>query len=345
MTDNLRIAVIGAGRMGADHIKRLTHRIAGADVTGVVDVDGGRATSAAALAGEHTTTWDDPHAALASGEYDAVVLTTPGMLHYDVLMDALDRRLPVFCEKPLTADAATAREIVDAEAKIGERLIQVGFMRRYDAGYQRLRRFFTDESLGAPLMLHCRHRNPEPPPRFTDALMIYDSVVHEMDGVRYFTGEEITDISVRKGRATTGGDGRLSDPQQILMRTESGVLVDVEIFVNAMFGYQVHTEAVFEQGTVDIGNDEGAYVRSAGRWGGEVAPGFEQRFTAAFDTEFQGWVNRLLASAALDGPSAWDGYAAAVCCEAGVKAQTKESTVSVELGDKPALYAHSDATR
>lgn len=338
MANNLRIVVIGTGRMGTDHIKRLTHRIAGADVTGVVDVDSDRARTAAALAGEQVRVWHDPHAAMASGEYDACVLTTPGVLHDDVLLDALDRRLPVLCEKPLTADAATARDVVDAEARLGERLIQVGFMRRYDAGYQRLRACFVDGSLGAPLMLHCRHRNPEPPPNFTDALMIYDSVVHEMDGVRYFTGEEITEVAVRKGRATTGGSGALSDPQQVLMRTESDVLVDVEIFVNALFGYQVHTEAVFERGIVDIGNDEGPFVRSAGRWGGEVTPGFEQRFAAAFDAEFQGWVNRLRAGAAPNGPSAWDGYAAAACCEAGVQAQATGATVQVALGDQPALY-------
>jgi myo-inositol 2-dehydrogenase/D-chiro-inositol 1-dehydrogenase len=336
MTNNLKIAVIGTGRMGTDHIKRLTHRIAGAEVTGVVDIDTDRAKNAAILTGDQARTWNDPHTALASGEYDAFVLTTPGMLHYDVLMDALEKRLPVFCEKPLTADAATAREIVDAEAGLGQRLIQLGFMRRYDTGYQRLRRYFTDGSLGAALMLHCRHRNPEPPPNFTDGLMIYDSVVHEMDGIRYFTGEEITEIAVRKGRPTSSG--QLSDPQQVLIRTESGLLADVEIFVNALFGYQVQTEAVFEKGIVGIGNDEGVYVRTAGRWGGEVTPGFEQRFAAAFDTELQGWVERLRAGQAPDGPSVWDGYAAAVCCETGVKAQESGDTCRVELGDKPTLY-------
>src|SRR5699024_3629137 len=145
-----RIAVIGTGRMGTDHIKRLTHRIAGADVTGVVDVDAERARAAAAQAGDGTRIWDDPHAALASGEYDAFVLTTPGIHHADVLRDALERRLQLFCEKPLTAAAASAGATVEAEAELGERLIQVGFMRRYDAGYQRLRGYVEDESLGAP---------------------------------------------------------------------------------------------------------------------------------------------------------------------------------------------------
>ena len=65
---------------------------------------------------------------------------------------------------------------------------------------------------------------------------------------------------------------------------------------------------------------------------------FEQRFAAAFDTEFQGWVNRLREGLPPNGPSAWDGYAAAACCEAGVEAQMTGNTVMVDLGDKPTFY-------
>lgn len=97
MASILRIAVIGTGRMGAGHIKRLTYRLIGADVTGVVDINAERAK-------------------------------------------------------------ATAREIVDVESGLGYRLIQVGFMCRYDAGYQRLRAFFEDGLLGVLPMLHYLHR-------------------------------------------------------------------------------------------------------------------------------------------------------------------------------------------
>lgn len=77
----------------------------------MVDIDTGRESR------DDTRIWDDPHAPLASGAYDAFVLATPAPLHYDVPMDALNKPLPVFCEKPLTVDAATAREIVDATTK------------------------------------------------------------------------------------------------------------------------------------------------------------------------------------------------------------------------------------
>lgn len=115
------------------------------------------------------------------------------------------------------------------------------------------------------------------------------------------------------------------------------MLADVEIFVNAQFGYQVATQAVFEKGIVNIGEDDGPYVRSAGRWGGEVTPGFVERFRSAFDTEFQSWVDAAKRGE-VGGPTAWDGYATAACCEAGVAAQRGGGKVDVSLQPKPNLY-------
>ena len=338
MSELLKVAVIGAGRMGSGHVKRLTQRVAGALVVAVVDVDRARAEQAAAVTGS-AVVYTDPHAALAQAEIHAVVLATPGVVHRDVLLDAIERRLPVLCEKPLTADAASAWEIVEAEARTGAKCIQVGFMRRFDAGYQSLRAVFESRALGEPLMLHCAHRNPSMPDGFSNAMMIYDSVVHEFDGVRFFTGEEIKSVAVRAGKGSTNATGDQNDPQQILMETEGGILVDVEIFANAQFGYQVTTQAVFEQGIVDIGNDEGAWcARSRGRWGSEVPAGFEQRFGAAFDAEVQSWVDNLSHGRQIRGPTAWDGYAAAACCEAGVAAQKSGEKVEVVLYSCPELY-------
>ena len=128
----------------------------------------------------------------------------------------------------------------------------------------------TSGELGELLMLHCSHRNPETPPGFTNEMLINDSVVHEFDVIRYLTGEEIKNVQVRLGRATRHAPSGQHDPQHVLIETENGVLADVEIFVNAQFGYQVATQAVFEKGIVNIGEDSGPYVRSAGRWGGRL---------------------------------------------------------------------------
>jgi myo-inositol 2-dehydrogenase/D-chiro-inositol 1-dehydrogenase len=331
--------------MGADHVERLANRIVGAQVAAVIDVDSQRAHRVAGLAPGAVASTDIAKA-LEAGGVDAVVIATPGVLHERALLQVIERGLPVLCEKPLTPDAASSWRIVEAEQRIGRKLIQVGFMRRFDAEYQQLRGIIASGELGDTLMLHFSHRNGVVPPGFTSQMLINDSVVHEFDGIRYLTGEEITSVQVRLGRATRHAHAGQHDPQHVLIETESGVLADVEIFVNAQFGYQVAAQAVFEDGIVNIGNDGGPYVRRAGSWGGAVTPSFVERFRSAFDLEFQTWVDAARRGT-INGPSAWDGYATAACCEAGVAAQSSGEKVRVSLNEKPSLYreAQTDATR
>ncbi|MDQ0260299.1 Gfo/Idh/MocA family protein [Sinomonas atrocyanea] len=337
MAENLRVAVIGAGRMGADHIQRLHTRIHGADVAAVVDIDLERANAAVAhIPGARA--YATAAEAYEAGDVNAVLIATPGFLHEQALLEALERDIPILCEKPLTPDAASAWKIVEAEQKLGRQRIQVGFMRRFDTEYAQLGGLVRSEELGELLMLHCRHRNPDTPPGFTNEMLINDSVVHEFDVIRYLTGEEITSVQVRLGKATSKAPAGQHDPQHVLIETSSGVLADVEIYVNAQFGYQVATEAAFEDGIVDIGGDSGPYLRRSGRWGGQVTPSFIERFGTAYDVEVQSWVDAALRGE-IGGPSAWDGYATAACCEAGVEAQKSGERVAVVLNEKPALYA------
>jgi myo-inositol 2-dehydrogenase / D-chiro-inositol 1-dehydrogenase len=302
MSTNLRVCVVGAGKMGADHIERLTRRIAGAEVSVVVDADISRAKKAVEAIPSAVAV-SDIGQALDRGDVNAVLIATPGFLHRDMLLQVREQDLPILCEKPLTPDAPSSWEILEAEQRLGKKRIQVGFMRRFDAEYQRLRAIITSGDLGELLMLHCSHRVPETPHDFTNEMLINDAVVHEFD----------------------------------VLEIENGVLADVEIFVNTKFGYQVATQAVFEEGIVNIGEDGGPYVRSAGRWGGEITPTFVERFGRAFDTEVQRWVNAAKIGE-VGGPTAWDGYATAACCEAGVAAQKSGEKVDVSLKTKPSIY-------
>jgi myo-inositol 2-dehydrogenase/D-chiro-inositol 1-dehydrogenase len=336
MTDILRVAVIGAGRMGADHIKRLSTRIHGAEVAAVVDVDLARAQ--AAIEGiDGAVALASAEEALNNGDVNAVLIATPGFLHEEILYKALEKDFPILCEKPLTPDAESAWKVVQAETALGHKRIQVGFMRRFDAEYSALGSIIRNSELGELLMLHHQHRNPSTPEGFTNEMLINDSVVHEFDAIRYFTGEEITSVQVRLGKATRNAPRGQHDPQHVLLETESGVLADVEIYVNAKFGYQVATQASFEDGIVSIGGDGGPYVQSAGKWGGNVTPGFEDRFGAAYDVEVQAWADAARRGD-IGGPTAWDGYATAACCEAGVEAQKSGEKVKVQLNTKPDLY-------
>jgi myo-inositol 2-dehydrogenase / D-chiro-inositol 1-dehydrogenase len=336
ISTNLRVCVVGAGKMGADHIERLTRRTVGAEVSVVVDSEVARAKKAVEGISSAVAVSDIAQA-LDREDVNAVVIATPGFLHKEMLFKVLERDLPTLCEKPLTPDAASSWEIVELEQRLGKKRIQVGFMRRFDDEYQRLRTLITSGELGELLMLHCLHRNPGTTRGFTTEMLITDSVVHEFDAIRYLTGEEIKNVQVRLGRTTRHAHAGQHDPQHVLIETERGVLADVEIFGNAQFGYQVATQAVFEGGIVDIGEDGGPYVRRAGRWGGEVTPGFVERFRSAYDAEMQSWVDTAKRGE-IGGPTAWDGYAAGACCEAGVASQRSGQKVEVSLKDKPGIY-------
>ena len=162
MTETLRVAVIGAGRMGADHIQRLNTRIHGAEVAAVVDVDLARAQ--AAIEGiPGAVALADAEEALNNGDVNAVLIATPGFLHEDILLKAIAKDIPILCEKPLTPDAESSWKIVEAEQELGHKRIQVGFMRRFDAEYAALGKIIRDGELGELLMLHHQHRNPDHP--------------------------------------------------------------------------------------------------------------------------------------------------------------------------------------
>ncbi len=318
MSDDLRIAALGVGMMGAFHVDALNERVRGAKVTVVNDFLADKAAELAEKVGARAE--DDPIAAINDPDVDAVLIASPGGAHAEQLSACLDRGIPVLCEKPLTTDIASAYAIVQKEKALGKQLIQVGFMRRFDAEYAALQKLISDGALGKPLMVHCTHRNPAVGDHFNSEFMIRDSVVHEVDSVRFLLGEELTSIEVIKGVATGSAPHGTHDPMLVIFETESGAIVTDEIFVRTGVAYEVRTEVVGERGSAFIGLDQNLQIKSTdGRWGGTIARSFIERFGQAYGTELQRWVDAAKAGT-IDGASAWDGYAAVAVCEAGVQA-------------------------
>lgn len=332
MTD-LRVAVLGLGLMGSFHTELLTSRIRGVQVTVVNDFVQAKAEEVAARIGARVVA--DPIEAIKDPEVDAVLLATPGNTHAEQVNACLDAGKPVLCEKPLTTDIDSAYAIVAKEAALGRQLIQVGFMRRFDSEYAALRQLIVDGGLGNPLMVHCTHRNPAVPPHFNSEFMIRDSVVHEVDVARFLLGEEIASVQVIKGVATSTAPEGTNDPMLVIFEMTSGRIVTDEIYVRTGVAYEVRTEVVGESGSALIGLDQNLQVKSTdGRWGGRITPGFVERFGQAYAVELQRWVDAA-GQGTIDGPGAWDGYAAVAVCEAGVQALTVDGKVEVQLQTRP----------
>ena len=331
---DLRIAVLGVGMMGADHVARITSRISGAQVTVVNDYLPEKAAEvAAAVPGARVA--NDPLDAIAADDVDAILLATPGPTHEKQLLACLERGKPVLCEKPLTTDSTSSLEVVRQEAALGTPLIQVGFMRRFDPEYQQLKALIDGGELGQPLVMHCAHRNPTVPPGFDSAMVIKDSLVHEVDVTRFLLGEEIASVQIIKPMSNRDAPRGLQDPQIAIFQTVSGRHVDVEVFVTTGVAYEVRTEVVGELGSASIGLDIGLVRKLApGTWGGRITPGFRERFGTAYDIEIQRWVDAVRSGVNVDGPTAWDGYAAAAVCEAGVRSLETGERVDVELAER-----------
>jgi myo-inositol 2-dehydrogenase/D-chiro-inositol 1-dehydrogenase len=323
--------------IGQDHIRRITQVLSGGAVTAVSDVDHGRAQKvAAALPGAKV--FQQGEDLIRSADVDAVLVTSSAATHERYVLEAIAQRKPVFCEKPLATTTQACARIVSAEEAAGVSLVQVGFMRRYDHSYRALKGAIDEQTVGAPLIIHCAHRNPSVPDSYLTESAVVDTAVHEIDCVRWLLGEEIVATRVFKPRRTRKASAHLQDPLIVMLETASGVIVDVEVSVNIVYGYDIRCEVVCESGTVALGEAAGVAYRRANTWGGQVPASWIDRFVRAYDTEIQEWIDDVTRGTGVSGPTAWDGYAATAVCSSGVQALASGERVEVLLLPQPKLY-------
>ncbi len=333
----LNIGVIGCGMIGRDHTRRIQQVLTGAQVVALSDVNQASAESVRADLAPQARVYDTGEALIAAPEVDAVLVTSWGATHEPYVLAALAAGKPVFCEKPLATTAAGARRIVDAEVALGKRLVQVGFMRRYDAGYVALKAA-VQQHTGAPILLHAAHRNPAVSEAYVTPMAIHDTMIHEIDVLRWLLDDDYVSARVLYPRNAARSHAKLRDPQVVVLETKKGVLIDVEIFVNCQYGYDIQCEVVGEDGTARLPEPMAVAMRLDAKRQSRILTDWKDRFVASYDGELQDYINAA-AKGGATGPSAWDGYAAAVTSDACVQAQESAGqAVAIELPARPALY-------
>ncbi len=329
----LKVGIIGTGMIGQDHIRRLTQVLSGVEITGVTDIDLGRAREAAPTG---ATVFETPEALIADPKVEAVVICSWGPAHEAQLLAAIAAGKPAFCEKPLTTSESAALRVMEAEARFGRRLIQVGFMRRFDADYRRLKAVIDAGTLGAPLLYHSAHRNASVPSNWSSDMPLNDTLVHDADVSRWLLGGEIAGVEVRVPRRNSAG-GALRDPVFVLLHMASGALVDVEISVNIGYGYDIRGEVSCERGVASLPNRPATVVSDRHGIRQAIPEDWRERFIEAYDQEFREWIVAASEGTAT-GPSTWDGYAATLVGDAALRAVESGKLETISMRDKPALY-------
>lgn len=228
----------------------------------------------------------------------------------------------MFCEKPLATTKADCAAVVCNEKATGKNLVQVGFMRRYDPDYRKIKAILDSGELGKPLMAHCISRTPRIAAGFTNAMQVTNVLIHEIDQFRWLFGEELVRGQMLAARNTEFAADGLNDPQLALMWTESNILIDVECSVNSYYGYEIGMEIVCEKGTIRLPLPAEPIVRSRLKVGNEIMDNWAERFPKAYDNELQHWINHLRGIEPTAGPGSKDGFAACCIADAMIASQT-----------------------
>lgn len=337
----LKAGIVGIGFIGVDHLKRLANSISGVEVVAVCDNVPGKAQKALDDLDLKLKDYDHFQKLIDDPEVEVVVITASNEAHADIAVAALEADKYVFCEKPLALNADDCQRVMEAEQKTGKKMLQVGFMRRYDAGYKRLKEVVDNGEIGEPLMLHCRHYNQSQVADYKTARAIYETLIHEIDVLHWLLDDDYEQVKVyfpRQSSLVKSDDGRLKDPQVIVMETTKGINIVVEVFVNCQYGYDINCDITGETGLAQLPNPASVSIRKDAKNSTDILVDWKERFEEAYDVEFQDFFDRLNNNEAPAGPTSWDGYLAAITADACVKSQVSGNTELVKGAQKPEFY-------
>ena len=336
----VRVALIGAGVMGADHAHIVSDDVPGAEVQVVCDVSEASARRVADACGVAHVACDAVEA-IGRRDVDAVLIASPDATHAGLTRAAINLEKPVLCEKPLALTPADCLSVIEAERAIGRPLVQVGFMRRFDPSYGEMKSTLRSGQIGRAVMMHNFHRNATAPRGFNGLMAITNSAPHEFDAVRYVLGAEISAISAFEPGLETQG---ACNPVVLVMETDKGHLVTVEVNNNASYGYDVRAELVGSDGAVALAWHPATQIDRAFLSGASYPEDWRPRFREAYRLQNIAWIKSIERGVPSDiAANAWDGYCAAAIAEAGAEALASGQRTPVRIAERPALYSSAGA--
>lgn len=257
MTRKVKIAVIGTGRMGSVHVRNILQYIPEAELAAICDI---RLEVAQAVADELgiKRVVQDYHELLADPQIEAVLIAASTNAHDYIMKDAAAAGKHIFCEKPLALELNKIDEALEAVEKAGVKL-QVGFNRRFDKSFQKVREMVASGELGRPCILHIMSRDPEVPAMEfmrVSGGMFLDMTIHDFDMARFQIGEvdEIYAIGGVLVEPELNEFGDI-DTSLVTLKFANGAVGAIDNSRQAVYGYDQRLEVFCTNGTAMAENE------------------------------------------------------------------------------------------
>jgi myo-inositol 2-dehydrogenase/D-chiro-inositol 1-dehydrogenase len=335
----LNFGVVGTGAIGREHINRITNKLSGGKIVAVTDVNQDSAKQTVEQYQLDAVVYPDDQALIADPNVDVILVTSWGPAHEATVVAAVEAGKYVFCEKPLATTAEGCMRIVEAEMKQGKKLVQVGFMRRYDSGYVQLKQVIENNEIGEPLMIRAAHRNPIVGENYTTDMAVTDTLIHEIDALHWLVNDDYKSVQVVFPKKTKYSHDKLQDPQLFTIETNGGIVMNVEVFVNCKYGYDIQCEVIGEDGIAKLPEFSSVVMRKEEKLSSAILNDWKFRFMDAYNVEIQDFIDSVTKTGEPQGPTVWDGYIAAVTSDACVKAQQTGQKELIELQERPGFYS------
>ena len=299
MKGRLAVGLIGLGRLGRVYARDLSGRIPETRLVAVADPLG-------SLAAEVAEQFDVPHhysdplSLIDLAAVEAVVIVTPTHTHRELVLAAAERRKPTFCEKPPALSLGEVAAMQDAVTRSGV-FFQMGFMRRFDAGYAAGKREIEAGRIGTPLVFKSTSRDPFRPsleyadPKSSGGMLI-DMGIHDFDLARWFMGEvrTVSAIGATIAYPELAAVGDI-DNAVASLTFASGKLGVVDLSRSGIYGYDIATEILGSEGTVRIGylRETPLMILTKNSVAHDTVPYFMERFRDAYTTQLQNFAQNV----------------------------------------------------
>jgi len=296
MPRKVNVGIIGAGRIGKLHAEHLAYRIPDANIIVIADVFLEAAEKCAAdlqipsVVQDHREIMDNP-------EIEAVIICSSTNTHAQMIEEAAATGKHSFCEKPIDFNLARIDKALEAVDKAGVKL-QVGFNRRFDPNFRRVREMVAAGKIGTPHILRITSRDPGPPPieyvRVSGGIFL-DMTIHDFDMARYLIGSEVSEIYAAGGVMVDPEIGKAGDIDTaiITLRFANGAIGTIDNSRKAVYGYDQRVEVFGSEGVVMVSNntpDTAVYSNAEGVHSSLPLFFFVERYTDSYIAEMQAFI-------------------------------------------------------